>query len=270
MDDAFYRTRYRLMYLERVAYWYGRVGRGNLMEEFQISGVQASADLQRYLEMNPGALGYDLKRKRYLWSAGARPVLHEPDFEEAVAEFLDAGEGMGRVLRLKYPQRKVPDELRLGVFRAVANGRVLRVRYGSVNSGGVGERRLLPTGFGNDGFRWHVRAYCFRNADYRDFVLGRLEILETEEPKKGLDLPVDADWETMTEVRMRLNPKLPGEVRDILREDFSPDEDDVLRWPVRRALAFYAERYLKSLAHPLEKPAGKMVAWFVEDGAPTG
>lgn len=275
IDEGLFRSRHRLLHLERVAYWRGKVSRADLVSTFDISGVQASADVQKYLEINPGALQYDLRRKRYFWVAGARPRLHEPDFEKAVGEFLlDGSEasrlGKGGVLRLEYPQREAESGLCLEVFRAVVNGQALRVRYGSVNSGGVAERRLLPTGFGHDGFRWHVRAYCFKNGDYRDFVLGRMvEILEVEELlKKGGALPPDADWLGMTEVRVRLNPKLPAEVREILREDFAVGADGELRWPVRRAMEFYARRYLASLAHPLTKPAGRMVSWFVEIGGP--
>lgn len=271
MDETLFRSRYRLLHLERVAYWRGKAGRADLVETFDISGVQASADLQKYLEINPGSLEYDLRRKRYFWVDGARPVLHVPDFEKAVAEFLvdDGPEsrlGRGGFLRLDYPQRRAPAELRLTVFRAVVNGQTLRVRYGSVNSGGVAERRLLPSGFGHDGFRWHVRAYCFKHGEYRDFVLGRLEkILETEEPAKKAPLPPpDTAWQETTEVRMRLNPKLPEQVRKILREDFALDKSGVLRWPVRRAMEHYARKYLGSLAHPLGGTSGRMVAWFVE------
>jgi hypothetical protein len=271
MDETLFRSRYRLLHLERVAYWRGKVGRADLVETFDISGVQASADLQKYLEINPGALEYDLRRKRYFWVDGARPVLHVPDFDKAVTEFLmddgvESRLGRGGFLRLEYPRRKAPAELRLAVFRAVVNGQVLRVRYGSVNSGGVAERRLLPTGFGHDGFRWHVRAYCFNHGEYRDFVLGRLEaILAVEEPaKKAPPPPPDAAWLETAEVRMRVNPELPPEIRKILCEDFALDEDGVLRWPVRRALEHYARDYLRTLAHPLGGAGGKMVAWFVE------
>lgn len=271
MDETLFRSRYRLLHLERVAYWRGKVGRSDLVETFDLSGVQASADLQKYLELNPGSLEYDLRRKRYLWVDGARPVLHLPDFDRAVAEFLvddgvESRLGRGGFLRLEYPRRRAPEGLRLAVFRAVVNGQVLRVRYGSVNSGGVTERRLLPTGFGHDGFRWHVRAYCYKNVEYRDFVLGRLEeILEAEEPlKKGPVLPPDEAWLETVEVRMRVNPQLPQEVRTILSEDFALDEDGVLRWPVRQALGHYAREYLRSLAHPLGGAGGRMVAWFVE------
>jgi len=176
------------------------------------------------------------------------------------------GLGWGGFLRLEYRRREAPEELRLAGFRAVVNGQTLRVRYGSVSSGGVAERRLLPTGFGHDGFRWHVRAYCFKHGGYRDFVLGRLEaILETEEPrKKPPALPRDEAWLATVELRMRVNPKLPQEVREILCEDFALAADGTLYWPVRQALEHYARHYLESLAHPVGEPGGRMVAWFVK------
>lgn len=270
MDEVLFRSRHRLVHLERVAYWRGMVSRADLVKTFDLSGVQASADLQKYLEINPGALAYDMSRKRYLWVDGARPRLHVPDFERAVAEYLvDDGPasllGLGGVLRLSYPRREVAEDIRLAVFRAVVTGRELRVRYGSLHAGAVGERTLLPTGFGHDGFRWHLRAYCLERRDYRDFVLGRIrEIVATgEAPKKPRALPPDTEWLETVEVRMRVNPKLPAEVREILAEDFALDGEGVLCWPVRRALEHYARHHLESLAHPVEGPGRRMKAWFV-------
>ncbi|MGK4383375.1 hypothetical protein [Citrobacter youngae] len=34
-------------------------------------------------------------------------------------------------------------------------------------------RMLYPTAFAHDGHRWHIRAYCFKSAMFKDFVLGR-------------------------------------------------------------------------------------------------
>ena len=50
--------------------------------------AQASSDLQRYLEMNPGALVYNLRQKRYEPVAEMKCVMIKSRLNEAVTRFL--------------------------------------------------------------------------------------------------------------------------------------------------------------------------------------
>ena len=89
-------SRERLRCIERAMWWRGWVGRRDLVELFGISAAQASGDLQRYQELNPGALSYHTSRKRYEAAEGMVCRLHEPVFEEAVRHFLGAAAGTVR------------------------------------------------------------------------------------------------------------------------------------------------------------------------------
>ena len=53
------------MFIEACAWWKGLVKRQDLAGLFGVSMAQASSDLQRYLELNPGAFVYNLRQKRY-------------------------------------------------------------------------------------------------------------------------------------------------------------------------------------------------------------
>lgn len=48
----------------------GEVQRADISHTFQVSEAQASADLNSFLELHPGAMEYDKSRKRYVPSAG--------------------------------------------------------------------------------------------------------------------------------------------------------------------------------------------------------
>jgi hypothetical protein len=257
-----------LVHIEKVAYWRGRVGRADLMDTYDLSAAQASSDFGQYLQLNPDALRYDLRRRRYFWVPGAKPVLHEPDFARAAEELLGAAGGStgldGRILRLGYPLRPVDREIERLVLRAILLGAKLKMVYGSLGEGGLEPREASPTGLGHDGFRWHFRAWCYRNAEYRDFVLGRVKsagMVESED--EGEDLPPDKAWTKRVVVRAKLNPELPEEKQEALREDFALNRNGVLEWPVREALAHYAKQHLFSLASPSGR-GGKWLPWFVE------
>ena len=110
----------RLRFIETCAWWKGVVQRQDLAGLFGVSMAQASSDLQRYLEMNPGAFVYNLRQKRYEATAEMKCVTTRPRLDEAVARFLggdarstwtgwtDESEGGGCVAVLKTPVRTPP------------------------------------------------------------------------------------------------------------------------------------------------------------------
>ena len=71
----------RLRFIEKSAFWRGTVNRPDLLAVFRISQAQSSADLQKYQELNPDSLVYNLNRKRYDGAESMTCVLHEPRWE---------------------------------------------------------------------------------------------------------------------------------------------------------------------------------------------
>ena len=77
------------------------------------------------------------------------------------------------------------------------------------------------------------------------------------------ELAADTAWTAPAVVSARLNPALPAEVKAGLREDYSLDREQRLRWRTRQALAFYAQRHLASLASAAANDPC-LHAWFVD------
>lgn len=129
------------------------------------------------------------------------------------------------------------------VFLALEGGRGLRVRYWSVNRGQGRWREIAPHAFGHDGYRWHVRAWCGENGDFRDFVLSR--IAEAEWPGGGFRPPCpDKEWETWEELVVRPHAGLAAEQRAAIERDYGM-QGGRLRLRVRRALAPYLRAHLR-------------------------
>ncbi len=243
-------TMERLRFIERSAYWRGVVNRQDLAGVFGLSMAQASADLQRYQEMNPGALVYNLRKKRYEGAVELVPVCHEPRLEEGIATFLEAGPmavsprataaGNGRVEVLAMPERRAPAGVERRLFLAVLHGQRVRVRYASVSSGAETERWLHPRAFAHNGSRWHVRAWCEGRREWRDFSLGRF--LSAEWPvESGAEPPVDEAWHSWVTLRLRAHSGLSAEARAAVEVDYGMT-DGVLTVRTRRAV----ENYLRS------------------------
>jgi len=244
----------RLRAVELWLWWRGWVGRGDLVGRFGISAAQASGDLQKYLEMNGKGVSYQTSRKRYEAGEDFACALHVPSLEEAVRMFLGGGERemnagensaeTERVAILQLPKRVAPGGIARRVFVALLGGKRLRVFYYSVNSDGAEWRYLRPGALAWDGRRWHVRAWCEKREEWRDFVLGRMSKAEWPEGYEGT-MPPDEDWHAWETLRLRLNPLLGNQARASLKLDYGL-ESEVIEVKVRRALRgyFLAEMYL--------------------------
>ena len=86
--------------------------------------------------------------------------------------------------------------------------------------------------------RWHVRAYCEKNREYRDFVLSRLRGKPEYERKTENLIDEDEDWNTKVAVIIEPDSRLKPEQKAIIEADFGM-EDGVLIIPTRRALVKY-------------------------------
>lgn len=257
----------RLRAVECAAWWRGWVIRRDLSEVFGISTAQASSDLQKYQELNPGALVYHMSHKRYEGAEAMRCVLHEPRLEDAMALFLQggavaaatswnvaAGGGSPVVDVARVPRRVVKGEVARAVFLAVSGKLNVKVRYFSVNSGTARWREIAPRAFGHDGLRWHVRAWDFDNEKWQDFVLGRMAGAKWPTACE-VEPPVDKDWEREIVLSLKINPKLTEMARAAFAMDYGVGKSGVLKVRCREAMRQYVEAMLRVPADGKSLPA---------------
>jgi len=248
----------RLRAIERAVWWRGWVKRKSLQQLFGVSLAQASSDLQKYQELNPGALVYDLSRKRYEAAEGMACQLHLPQLEDAIRCFLPS-KYIGQlpvsvqvehemVATVGLPNRKGKDLVVRMVMQSLLNGQKLKLQYWSVSSGKSTWREIAPAGLGHDGYRWHARAWCYKNGDYRDFVLSRISAVKLPEDiseAKGEPLPADEDWETFVTVKLKPNSELDENSRRAIELDYGIRKNGVLKLEVRRAMRNYLLEHMR-------------------------
>ena len=244
----------RLRFIERAAWWRGMVGRQDVSEVFGVGSAQVSADFQKYLELNPGSLAYSLSRKRYEGQPGMKRLWDTGTLEEAITQFIDrAGRlpvtgrqdapGSNRVDWLVLPERRAAAVVERRIFYAVLHGMKLEVLYAPAHGKSRKWRRIMPHALAWSGHRWHVRAWCLENGDYRDFVLGRME--EARWPEAVLEpLPVrDAAWDSYVVVEVRPHSALEEEAQLAIAQEFRMEKRR-LKLRVREAMVQYLETML--------------------------
>lgn len=250
--------RSRLEFVERILYWRGFINRRDLMERFGISGPQATNDLMKYGGVAPGNCGYNVRSKRYEAAEGMRLVMVEPDFGLDVADLGAAmwpGDLVDGVLWAEQPMRAAKVAYFQRLVRAIHRGRSVEVKYYSMHSGTVRWRRISPRAFGNDGLRWHVRAWCHEREAFQDFVVSRMQGVRQPQPCAVRDLE-DTDWKAVVRMEIEPNAELDAGRRKALEMDYGMRRG-LLRLSVRRAMIVYTARRL-----------GFIGDWQVPDGLP--
>ncbi len=245
--------RYRL--IETVVWWEGRLTTGHLMQSFGISRQQASKDINSYItDYAPKNLEYDKHLKGYVPSRHFKPLFID-DSASAYLHLLNQNhdraphiEGLALAYAhtevLDVPDRSVRPEVLRPLLKACRESLRLECEYVSFTTPDGETRLIAPHTLIYTGMRWHVRAYCEKNRDYRDFVLSRFR----GEPDL-MDAPsehtreLDDGWNILLTVVIEPDSRLKPEQRTIIEADYGM-RDGQLVIVTRGALVQYVlQRY---------------------------
>lgn len=244
----------RYRFIETIALWEGRLTTRHLCDTFGIGRQQASKDINNYLrEVAPGNLVYDKFLKGY------KPA---PDFEPKVTQgladeylhlmarnnelmnvFESLSLNMANVEVLSQPVRDVKPQVLRPIMQAARLQKRLDVDYVSINNPDREGRIIVPHTLVYTGLRWHVRAWCEKNQEYRDFVLSRFrdipEIMDVSEH----GVAGDTEWNTNITIRIVPDPRLRRDQQDVVEVDYGM-ENGALEVRTRAKLVPYALKLL--------------------------
>ncbi|PAO91101.1 WYL domain-containing protein [Stutzerimonas stutzeri] len=216
---------------------------------------QASKDINSYIaEYAPKNLEYDKHLKGYVPSRHFRPLFID-DSASAYLHLLNQNhdrapyvEGLALAYAhtevLDVPDRSVRPEVLRPLLKACREGLRLECEYVSFTTPDGETRLIAPHTLIFTGMRWHVRAYCEKNRDYRDFVLSRFrgvpELMDDESINTRDD---DLGWNTRVQVIIEPDSRLKPEQQAIIETDYGM-QDGKLIIETRGALVHYVlQRY---------------------------
>jgi hypothetical protein len=240
------------------------VNRGELVEYFRISIQQASADLSMYSKLAPQNLEYDKNLKTYRATPNFKPAVARGD----VQIFLDqlAALSTGTLAPsasflgwrppydiVRFPARPIATGTLLRILWAIRDGEELRVLYQSMRRPAPTSRWIAPHALAYDGLRWHVRAWCHENTDFRDFVISRVQRVQASR-KTTVAADADTWWHTFVDIKVKPRTGLTEAQTSAIEVDFGMTAGR-LKLSCRKALAFYFLRQLQ-----LDRPAAQPLA----------
>ena len=141
------------------------------------------------------------------------------------------------------PVRDVKPEVLRPIMLAARQQKRLDVDYVSLNHPDREGRIIVPHTLVYTGLRWHVRAWCEKNQEYRDFVLSRFRDIPDIMDDSPHGIEADVKWNTQVTLRITADPRLTPQQREVIEVDYGMDQG-VLQISTRGKLVPYALRLL--------------------------
>ena len=239
----------RYRYIELIALWEGRLTTRQLCETFGIGRQQANKDLTSYRRgLTRGDLVYDAVAKYYSPSEDFAPTLTQglaSEYLQMAAQQSDVQQILGdlpvasaNVEVIAAPLREVPASLLRPIIRAMAESRRIDVDYVSLNNPDREGRIIVPHTLVWTGYRWHVRAWCEKNLDFRDFVLSRFrgdaDLMDASDHTEA----DDQAWHTHVTLEITPDNRLTPDQQEVIAHDYGMTNGQ-LKLTVRAKLAPY-------------------------------
>jgi len=225
----------RLRFIDAQLFWNARINRADLIKAFNVSPAQAATDFRDFLALCPVGVRYDTRTKAYVASEAYEPVFGLPDADTALQALRSTGDPF--VAELSQLERPTDARTAAKMRCAARDRQRVRIRYQSFTKPSPRWRWIAPSRLVSDGLRWHVRAWCYIDSTWKDFVLGR--ILEFAEVEPAGDRPNDKEWEETMELVLVPAEHLSPEQKACVRSEYGM-RNGKLRMTIPRALKIYA------------------------------
>lgn len=279
----------RLAFIDLRLQYDARINRRDLIDFFDISTPQASADLSLYQVLAPDNLRYDASLRVYVAGDSFQPIFgrtsatsYLDEIHRVARNVVEPGESFVGFTPptgvVATPVRAIEASEVAVLVRAIRDQKALRVVYQSMDDPNPRERVITPHAFGFDGLRWHARAWCHQRRVFRDFAIGRLAVTGAADTADTIEPKADVGWYTVVQVVLIPHPKLSSSQRTVVMHDYGMTNARLLL-SCRKAMLFYTLRHLNlESAEVVDNPASQHVIvenraevdrWADEDRAGT-
>lgn len=196
---------------------------------------------------------YDRNARRFIPAPTFAPKFLKPVANRQLLQLVAIGSELVDVLKtwldtlpligvVPMPQRGVGIMTMRWILEAMRGGMSIPIEYQSVNRVETLKRDIEPRALGYYGVRWHIRAFCLRIRDFRDFVLSRI-VNTGSTSQRTMDTSADHEWVNEIDIVLAPNSGLSEGARRGLAKKYAMARGR-LRLSTRVAPAFYLIRHL--------------------------
>jgi WYL domain len=215
----------RWNFIELISYWEGGINTPMLEKQFGQSRQQSSSDINQYKELVPDNLYYDASRKIHLATQDFKPRYISDSADDYLFWFhtkqlIAPSIGQHSEI-LSIPPRKISPAVIRNLVAAIRQQKRVDVDYVSLNAPDYEGRVIAPHSFVKAGNRWHLRAWCEKSQEFRDFVLSRFRgTPDLYKDKTEHTVEKDFAWNTEVTLLLQPDPRLSAEKQAVLESDY--------------------------------------------------
>ncbi len=257
--------RQRLASIEAALLWKGRVNRKDLKELFGIGEIQAAKDFSKYHELFPNNMVYDRIIKSHVPSDSFKPQLLKGTAEEffRLLQSVPPSRPDATIVLLNtlpsveivYAGERSYDNKTLQIInQAICDRLNVVVQYQSMSTELEARLVLAPHALVYNGFRWHIRAYSEKHADFRDFLLARIRSISLTKDIAVQGAESDSLWNEMVDIVILPHPGLSASQSRVIEDDYGM-VDGVYKHNTRGALVGYFLQLMKVGIGDIEREA---------------
>lgn len=249
--------------IELLLLWEGRVSRSRLLDLFTIHETLASRDIAGYRLLYPHACSADPSSKSYLCSPGFQPTLTQGVFSEYQRLISAAGAMADVSIGIPFESTQFDaTAIRPLTFsrlhRAMRLGLCVKMMYRSMSTPKSHERLIRPHSLIQAGPRWHVRAFCEKSGEFRDFNLGRISSVSQADDAELPGGEEDREWQHVVVLRLVPHRELTTDQAQMIREEYMGGTA-ALVFQVRASLAKYVIQAFRAAVDPERERAPEHV-----------
>lgn len=241
----------RLRIMEGVLSWEGEIGNARVRQLFDIQPVQASRLLADFRAMLGDKLTED-GRAKVLRLANPGSFECSVPLDEYVLHTMATEGGNPGLVDARVDLTEVRPEIFATLRKAVLTKTGVEITYASMSNPEYVKRVIFPHAIVHIGRRWHVRAWCMKRRDYRDFTMGRIRSAESALERFPLNIVEDKGWETFVELELQAHRKLSPDQQQVVRNEFFSGENNRFL-SIRACLAQYVIFDLKASIDPVHE-----------------
>jgi hypothetical protein len=247
--------------IEQVARWKGRVTTNILQDTFGCSRTTATGIIQGYREACPSNLEYCNSRRGYVPTDVFEVQFSTGTLDEYI-QLTSSSVPEYPAYAMQTLQRAPDPQIVRPILNAINSKQRLDISYASFTSPEDGDRIISPHKLVNDGARWHVRAWCEKNQDFRDFVLSRIQEIHGTEGPAEKTASEDEAWNHNLTVTIEPDTRLTEAQQKLVALDYGMELASTgeyqRSYQVRQALLVYTLQNLR-LDRPRERGEAQQI-----------
>lgn len=238
----------RLLIMEGVLDWEGEIGNARVRKLFDLQPVQASRLLGEFRTRLGDRLVEDGRSKVLRLTNPSQPC-SGMSLDEYIRHTHAVEQDDSCIVDARVDLTDVPPVIFAAIRKAALTKTGVVISYGSMTNPAPSERIIFPHSIVHVGRRWHVRAWCSKRNEFRDFTLGRINAAASIEDVAPCTSVDDAAWNKIVQVRLVAHRSLSHGQQLVVRKEYFGGTTG-RRQSVRACLVQYVVQDLRAALHP--------------------